>query len=153
MHNLLLALIIPVILGIAALVVMSCKTPAPTVQLMDGKWRPCPDTPNCVSSESDVAASRVAPFAFTGAPDKAWDRTRQAVLATGGRIQAERDGHLWATYTSRVFRFVDDLELRLEPSAGVIHVRSASRVGRSDLGVNRKRVEKLRRQMNPVRSK
>lgn len=153
MHNLLLTLIIAVILGIVALAILSCTTPAPTVQLMDGKLRPCPNTPNCVSSESDVAASRVEPFAFNGAPEEAWEGIRQAVRATGGRIQAEQDGHLWATYTSRVFRFVDDLELRLDPAAGVIHVRSASRVGRSDLGVNRKRVEKLHRQMNTGRSK
>jgi len=62
----------------------------------------------------------------------------------GGKIQEEHDGYLWATFTSRVFRFVDDVEFRMVPSDGIIHVRSGSRVGYSDLGVNRKRVEKLR---------
>jgi uncharacterized protein (DUF1499 family) len=51
---------------------------------------------------------------------------------------------LWATFTSKVFRFVDDVELRLDPQNNCIQVRSASRIGYSDLGVNRQRIDKLR---------
>ena len=61
----------------------------------------------------------------------------------GGKIEADQDGYLWAVFTSRIFRFKDDLECRLAAPENLIHVRSASRLGYSDLGVNRKRVEAL----------
>jgi uncharacterized protein (DUF1499 family) len=61
------------------------------------------------------------------------------------RIRRDESGYLHAECQSRLFRFTDDLELRLDAARGVIHVRSASRVGHSDLGANRKRVEALRR--------
>lgn len=60
------------------------------------------------------------------------------------RIAAERPGYLHAEYASRVFGFVDDVELELDPAATLVHVRSASRIGRSDFGANRARVEDLR---------
>ncbi len=59
-------------------------------------------------------------------------------------VDHAEDGRLAATFTSLVFRFVDDLDLVVDQEAGVVHVRSASRVGRFDLGVNRRRVEKIR---------
>lgn len=124
--------------------ISACSGQAPRTALVNGKLRPCPGTPNCVSSESPEDASGIAPLGFSGNPDDAWARAQRAVAETGGRIHAIDGNHLWATYTSRFFRFVDDLELRLDQENGVIHVRSASRVGYSDLGVNRKRVEMLR---------
>ncbi|HVP80229.1 MAG TPA: DUF1499 domain-containing protein [Thermodesulfobacteriota bacterium] len=111
---------------------------------MEGKLRPCPSSPNCVSSENDRPSSRVEPLTFEGSPEKAWGDLKETIGEMGGKIQEEHDGYLWATFTSRVFRFVDDVEFRMVPSDGIIHVRSGSRVGYSDLGVNRKRVEKLR---------
>ena len=63
------------------------------------------------------------------------------------RITEATSTYIHAEFTSLVFRFVDDLELLLDSEAGVIHVRSASRVGRSDLGANRRRVEDLRRRL------
>ena len=106
--------------------------------------KPCPDRPNCVSSESGETSARVDPLHFAGSPEAAWKRLKEAVRALGGTVEEERDGYLRATFTSRVFRFVDDLECRLVAAAGVIHVRSAARVGYWDLGVNRRRVEALR---------
>jgi uncharacterized protein (DUF1499 family) len=69
----------------------------------------------------------------------------------GGKIQEEHEGYLWATFTSKVFRFVDDVEFRMVSADGIVHVRSGSRVGYSDLGVNRRRVEKLRTLFNRKR--
>ena len=63
----------------------------------------------------------------------------------GGRIEAESDHYLAATFSSAIFGFVDDLEIRVDSSERVIHIRSASRVGHSDMGVNRKRTELLRK--------
>ncbi len=122
---------------------LSFTAPVPKVKLVAGHLRPCPDTPNCVSSESDVAAARIAPLPYQGSAASAWTDLRAAIIAAGGTIVEERPDLIWATFTSRVFRFVDDVECRLAADAGVIHLRSASRAGRSDLGVNRKRAERL----------
>jgi uncharacterized protein (DUF1499 family) len=82
------------------------------VQLVDGKLRPCPRSPNCVSSESDNASSRIEPLTFQGPPEKAWDKLKETLRDMGEKIQEEHDGYLWATFTSKLFRFVDDMEFR-----------------------------------------
>ena len=106
---------------------------------------PCPSTPNCVSSLADDEAQAVAPFPFTGPWEPVMDRLGTLLSAIPGSRVVEVDGpYLRATVTSRVLRFVDDLELLADPEASVVHVRSASRVGTWDLGANRHRVERLR---------
>lgn len=144
MKVLIYSLAILVLAPLAFLAFKSLTSPAPKTGLAGGKLRPCPNSPNCVVSENDMAASRIEALRFSGATDSAWSLLRQVVERSGGIIREDRDGYLWATFTSRVFRFVDDVEFRLEAARGVIHVRSASRAGYSDFGVNRKRVEKLR---------
>jgi uncharacterized protein (DUF1499 family) len=106
----------------------------------------CPDTPNCVSSQAGDAAHAVAPLTYTGSVEDAMKRLR-AALATEPRITliTERDNYLHAEARSLIFRFVDDVEFLVDPEQKVIHVRSAARTGYSDLGVNRRRVERLRR--------
>jgi uncharacterized protein (DUF1499 family) len=105
----------------------------------------CPSTPNCVSSDAAREAQRVDGLAYSGSPSTAWLAVRQAVLELPRtKVTTEEDGYLRAESTSFFFRFVDDLELHHRPSLGIIAVRSASRIGRSDFGVNRKRVEQLR---------
>lgn len=109
-----------------------------------GKLAPCPDTPNCVNSQA-AGSSAIAPLAYCGDAQLAWARLH-AVLSRWPRIRivAYADGYLRAEARSRVFGFVDDVEFVLDLDAEVIHVRSASRVGYSDFGVNRRRIEKLR---------
>ena len=142
-----IVMVVFVISGVL-LTILSCASNPPEVRLIDGRLRACPSSPNCVSSESDVASSRVEPLTFQGTPETAWGNLKETLRAMGGRIEEERDGYLRATFTSKVFRFVDDVELRMVSTDGIIHVRSGSRVGYSDLGVNRKRVEKLRTLFN-----
>ncbi len=113
-------------------------------QLVNGKLRPCPGTPNCVSSESDNPLFKIAPLAFTGSPEQVWATLKLVVREEGGTVHDEGREYLWSTFTLPVFGFVDDVEFRLSATEGVIHVRSASRLGISDLGVNRGRVEQLR---------
>lgn len=106
---------------------------------------PCPNKPNCVSSDAADRAHRVEPFELTAAPEQAWKAARAAVAALPRTtITAESEGALHAECKSLLLGFVDDLDLRLRRAEGVIAVRSASRVGYGDLGVNRKRVEHLR---------
>ncbi len=107
--------------------------------LEDGRLKPCPKSPNCVSSEAP--GRDLAPFA--PADGDGWEHLRRVIISQGGSIEAEDAGYLHATFRSRVFGFVDDLECRMD--GDVIHVRSASRTGWWDLGANRRRVERLRK--------
>lgn len=106
----------------------------------------CPDTPNCVSSQSHDAAHLIAPVTYSGPPGSALRRLK-AVLDAEPRttITVEQGTYLRAEARSLVFRFVDDIEFLLDTEQQLIHVRSASRSGYSDLGVNRRRVERIRK--------
>ena len=114
--------------------------------LVDGRLKQCPDTPNCVSSEfvSD-SVHYIEPLVFSaGDAAQILPRLKTIIREMGGSIQVEKADYLAATFTSSIFRFVDDLEIRIDTGQEMIHLRSASRVGRSDGGVNRKRVELLK---------
>ncbi len=119
----------------------------PGVGIEDGTLRPCPDSPNCICSEPYTetdAAHQISPVKLSGKNIAApWKLLKQAVIEQGGVIITEREDYLHAEFTSPVFRFVDDLELRMDRQNRTVHIRSASRVGRSDLGANRKRVEAI----------
>lgn len=113
----------------------------------DGRLAACPATPNCVCSHAEAGdAHAIAPLTFEGSPDEGWKRLGE-VLAEQPRmaVVTETPTYRHVECTTLVFRFVDDLELLLDREGKKIHVRSASRVGRSDLGANRRRVEALRR--------
>jgi uncharacterized protein (DUF1499 family) len=108
--------------------------------------RPCPDSPNCVSTVATDSAHRMAPWPFTAAVTVTRNALEAIIRAEPRtRIVSVTDSTVHATFTSRLFRFVDDVEFHIDESARLIHFRSASRVGRSDLGVNRARMERLHR--------
>ena len=110
---------------------------------------PCPNRPNCVSSLSADSDHRIEPLAFSISVDEALARLKQVLLnEPRTRIVKEEGGYLHAEARSFLFRFVDDVEFLLDADKQVIHVRSASRLGYSDLGVNRRRVERIRRAFN-----
>jgi uncharacterized protein (DUF1499 family) len=105
----------------------------------------CPPSPNCVCSDEADGGHFIAPFLLAVSPEKAWRAVRDAVAQLPHtRIVTARADYLHAECTSAFFGFVDDLELHLRPQEGLIAVRSASRIGHSDFGVNRKRLEALR---------
>jgi uncharacterized protein (DUF1499 family) len=116
-----------------------------TLGVRDGRLAPCPSSPNCVSSRAEDDVHRVAPFPFTGTAGAAIGRLAGIVRSLPrASVVAATETYLHAEFRSAVFRFVDDAEFSADESAGVIQVRSASRVGSSDLGVNRKRIEGIR---------
>jgi len=119
--------------------------------LINGKLRFCPGSPNCVSSESGSPGEKVDPLEFAGSSADAWLRLKGLIVESGGVIEDEQPEFLWSTFTVPVFGFVDDVEFRLDRAANLIHVRSASRLGFSDLGVNRSRVDQLREAFGKVR--
>ena len=110
-----------------------------------GRLKSPPATPNAVSSQADDEAHRIEPLRYSGDGREAFARLRDLVASwPGAAIVSEADGYLHAEFTTRWLRFVDDVEFLLDPAAGVIHVRSASRLGYSDLGTNRRRIEAIR---------
>lgn len=115
--------------------------------LVAGRLRNCPDKPNCVCSEDRAKSSFVEPVIFSTDPDIAWEKAAQAVLEMEGKPVSRGKSYLHAVFTSPVFRFVDDLELRLDSGRNTIHIRSSARVGYSDMGVNRKRAQEFRRRL------
>jgi uncharacterized protein (DUF1499 family) len=105
----------------------------------------CPLKPNCVSSEARNAEHAVAPLQLNGDPAAAWEAMGAVVsqLPRATVVQSTAD-YLHVTIKSRLFGFVDDLELLRDAETGRVAIRSASRTGYSDLGVNRRRLENLR---------
>ncbi|MDI6747693.1 MAG: DUF1499 domain-containing protein [Rhodocyclaceae bacterium] len=131
---------------IATMPLLSCAGKRPAdIGVAAGTFKACPSSPNCVSSDAPDSAHQVAPLLLAAAPATGWPAVR-AVVAGLPRTQivTETADYLHAECRSAVLGFVDDLELHLRPDAGIIAVRSASRLGRSDFGVNRDRVEDLR---------
>ncbi|MDT8448398.1 MAG: DUF1499 domain-containing protein [bacterium] len=123
----------------------ACATPRPDgLGIQDGKLAPCPDKPNCVSSFAPPGEHRVEPIAIALPSEEPFAPVK-AVLGQLGQHELGEEGpdYLHVVFTSRVFRFKDDLELLYDRDAGLLHLRSASRLGHSDLGVNRKRAESL----------
>jgi uncharacterized protein (DUF1499 family) len=115
--------------------------------LVSGTLAPCPDKPNCVCSEfGEAAANSIAPLDYSDAPpQKAWGDIVQIIKELDGEVVVSNDEYIAATFSSSLFGFIDDVECRLEPTQKRIQIRSASRVGHSDMGVNRKRVETMAR--------
>ena len=105
----------------------------------------CPKRPNCVSSEARDAGHAVAPLVLRGDPGKSWEGICEVVRQLPRcEVVRKSDAFLHVIFKSRIFKFIDDLELLRVPGTRRVAIRSASRKGYSDLGVNRKRVEKLR---------
>ena len=132
-------------IGIFTMPLFSCSGTRPNLGIRDGRLAACPGSPNCVSSDAADNAHAVAPFQLTSSPQEGWRALRIVIDGLPrATIISSLDDYLHVECTSAVFGFVDDLELHLRPSEKLIAVRSASRLGRSDFGVNRKRVEQLR---------
>jgi uncharacterized protein (DUF1499 family) len=111
----------------------------------DGKLAPCPHTPNCVSSQSTDSIHQIAPLSYNYTPEKALADIKSVVESLPRtKIITEKDNYLYAEFKSALLGFIDDVEFYLDSNANFIQVRSASRLGQSDLGVNRKRIETIR---------
>jgi len=116
----------------------------------EGKLAPCPTSPNCVISQGDEDAEHaIAPLAYSGDSAQAIAKLTAIVKAMPRTTIIEStDSYLYAEFASQLLGFVDDVEFYLDPAESVIQVRSASRLGQSDLGVNRQRVEAIRQELD-----
>ncbi len=120
--------------------------------LKGGALSQCPTSPNCACSEyPNDREHYVMPINYDPTnPAAPMEQVKAVILQMGGKLAEQTDPqthYLAATFSSRFFRFVDDLELRYDAESKLLHIRSASRVGHSDLGVNAKRVEAIRQQL------
>ena len=130
-------------------------TPPPDLGVKDGRLKGLPATPNCVSSQAALypdhpmrAFAEIAPLPLRGDATVTLARLQTIVAGMeGGRVVRTGPDYLYAQYTTKLLQFVDDVEFWVDPVAQVVQVRSASRIGHGDRGVNRARVEEIRRQL------
>lgn len=121
--------------------------------IKEGKLAVCPASPNCVSSQApgSDAEHYIEPLAYRSTPAEALTALKSIIQSMPRtKIVTEDGNYLYAEFTSALMGFVDDVEFFVDEAAGVIQVRSASRLGQSDLGVNRKRVEEIRAKLASV---
>ena len=122
--------------------IMSYSAEQPkSLGVTDGRLQACPNTPNCVSTQSQGDQNKMDPIQWNGSSQEAITRLAEIIAAMPRTvIVAQTDDYLHAEFTSGLFRFVDDVEFYVDSARYEIQFRSASRTGYSDLGVNRKRM-------------
>jgi uncharacterized protein (DUF1499 family) len=139
------------IIGAAAFaaIFFSCSGTRPSnVGVKEGVLAPCPGSPNCVSSQAPVSDKEhyIAPIKYAGTLADAKKKLVKVIESMKrARIVTDKGDFIYAQYTSALFRFVDDVEFYFNDAEKIIQVRSASRLGYGDMGVNRRRVEEIRR--------
>jgi uncharacterized protein (DUF1499 family) len=147
-----LAALVALLLAAGQLGWLSGRTPV-DLGVRDGRLKPPSSHPNSVSSQADlhkgtdarVDYARIAPLAGGGDLSATMTRLRAVIEAMpGARIVESRPDYLYVQFETRWLRFIDDAEFHAAPAEGVIHLRSASRLGRNDFGVNRQRIEQIR---------
>ena len=131
-------------MAMLAVILTACAGERPkNLGVKDGALAACPSSPNCVSSFAADEGHRIAPFSFGDEPAAAFARLTQLLRQrSDATIIEERNDYLRVEL--RTTLFVDDAEFLLDGEKKVIHLRSASRLGYSDLGKNRSRIEELR---------
>ena len=152
----LLLLVIAAVLLLAGQLGMLKGAPPSDLGIKDGRLKPPAQTPNSVSSQANLYPDHpqalyaaIPPLAFQGDGKAAMARLVSVVQAQPSTvIVSQTDAYIYAQSTSRLLRFTDDVEFWLDVASQTIHVRSASRIGRKDFGVNRQRIETIRTQFN-----
>ena len=139
MKTVLIGIVVLLVLGIGVFFFLGQKSQGGAAPgLVNGRLMECPSSPNCASSEDGTPdKKKVDPL-----PVNSWAQLPAVIAAMGGVVTRQEDNYIAAEFTSATFKFVDDVEFRLAEDA--VHVRSASRVGYSDRGVNGDRVAALR---------
>ena len=154
------AILVLIVLAVAAGQLGFLQGTAPTdLGVRDGKLKPPSSTENSVSSQAALypdhpqrSYADIAPLALKGDGPATLARIKAIVEGMdGAKVIKSEPGYLYAQFTTRLMKYVDDVEFWFDPAANAIQVRSASRVGRGDMGVNRKRIEAVRAALNPPR--
>jgi uncharacterized protein (DUF1499 family) len=132
------------------LILIGCSGVRPSdLGVKNGHLAPCPPTRNCVSSQSTDKEHAIAPLTYSSSkPQAVADLTKIILQMKRTKIVRETGSYLHVEFTSALWRFVDDVEFSFDDASKTIQVRSASRLGKSDFGVNRKRIETIRATWN-----
>ncbi len=136
-------------MGLLGLLLTACSGRKPlNLGARDGLLPPCPSSPNCVASQAVNPRQRIEPFHFTGDAGHAFSRLRALLAARRDTtVVEESNRYLRVEFRTRL-GFIDDGEFLLDPERYCIHLRSAARIGYSDLGKNRDRLEELRKRFS-----
>jgi uncharacterized protein (DUF1499 family) len=136
------------------LLLTGCTTVSAKLGIDNGQLSQCPTTPNCVNSQIEDAEHYIEPMLSKGS---SLDVKKHILIILSelkrSKIVVTEDNYIRAEFTSMVFRFVDDVEFYFPTTTSTeitIHIRSASRVGHSDFGVNRKRIEQIRNKFKAI---
>ncbi len=135
-----------VALGLVAYIVMavlSQKMPD-NLGLHDGVLRPCPESPNCLCSEAHTQGDDVHYTAPIQGDKAMWDKLQSVIQAQGGEVITDNGDYKHYIFSTPVMHYVDDVELRFDEASHLIHIRSASRIGRKDFGVNQARMDNIK---------
>ena len=131
-----------------------CADTMSKLGIENGQLKECPTTPNCVNSQAKDKKHFIEPILITGPPLEAKKHILNILKELKrSKIKVVEDNYIRAEFTSRVFHFVDDVEFYFPDTKSkkrIIHVRSSSRIGHSDLGVNRKRIEQIRSKFEAI---
>lgn len=149
---------VPILVLLVALVVLFWGvralipqiSPRPTnLGVRDGQLVACPDTLNCVSTQADQSQAQMPPIPYTGTVAEAKTRLLRVLGAMPkATVITNEPDYVYAEFRSSLWEFIDDVEFYFDDTAKVIHFRSASRLGRSDFGVNRQRMETITQRFN-----
>ncbi len=120
---------------------------SPRIGVTEKRLAPCPSSPNCVTSQTDMTAGQyVEPISYAGSRQQAGSALLSVLDSMDrARVVAAEENYIHAEFRSRVFRFTDDLEFYFPEAPSIIEIRSASRSGYYDFGVNKNRVETIRK--------
>jgi uncharacterized protein (DUF1499 family) len=136
-------------ISMAAILAACCANTPESSGVKDGKLAECPDKPNCVSSMAGDKSHYIEPFRYSGDFNKVKTALIETVKSQDWAvIVSDNENYIHAEFKSKIFRFTDDVEFLIDDKSKTVHIRSASRVGYSDMGVNRKRMESLRAVFN-----
>ncbi len=139
--------LIPILLSS---MIIGCSGKRPLIGVEQGQLSPCPKSPNCVSSMAPAndKSHFIKPISYYPSDKRKALETLRRVLMLQARINIvdASEAYLHVEFKSKIFRFVDDVEFFFIDNEPLIHIRSASRLGYSDLGANRKRMELIRSQ-------
>ena len=147
MKTFLILIVVLAVLAAAGLLLLAkhSRGMTPEIGLINGQLTPCQHSSNCVISS---ASDQISPLVFTGKSEDAWVDVLNAIEALGGTVEQQLDNYMWATFSTPIMGFVDDVELLMDSEKQIFHIRSASRIGRSDFGVNRQRIEAIKLHLN-----
>ncbi|TIH15698.1 DUF1499 domain-containing protein [Marinifilum sp. JC120] len=140
-----LTALIVIICAAALFTAAHFSSPPENLGITGGNLSPCPNSPNCVSSQETNKDHKIQSLKASGSNKTVMKKLRSCIRKMGGKITTRSGPYLHAEFRSKWFRFVDDLECIYDEAEGKIDVRSAARLGYSDFGVNKKRLEELRK--------